>query len=360
MHSYKTLRDQHGGIRPAARALGIPESTFRDRLKAESEIDPAIQNSMDVANTNMIPSMVWIKNKTHSIQLKPQVVREADFLDRLQAAFENLPVAREVPAPLPAPNGANLLTIYPIFDAHFGMLADTLETGGAAYDLDRAATDIRNAFNSVMGLSPDSDEAIILMGGDTLHADDTRNQTPANKHHLDVAARHYRVLAATVDLMGEMVEKVLRKHQRVTVRVLEGNHDPHAHIALHMGLKGYFRENPRVTVEDIARDLFMFRWGKVTIFSQHGHKAPDGRMALYLSDICPWWSETPFRHIFTGHVHHDQVKNLGPILWESLPAFCPPDAYASSHSYGGRRGFHSCTFHKDRGLILRAIDPILR
>lgn len=66
------------------------------------------------------------------------------------------------------------------------------------------------------------------------------------------------------------------------------------------------------------------------------------------------------RHLFTGHVHHDQAKDVGPLRFESLRAFCPPDAYAASMGYGGRRALQAVTFHKQNGLVLRALDPIER
>ena len=62
--------------------------------------------------------------------------------------------------------------------------------------------------------------------------------------------------------------------------------------------------------------------------------------------------------MLTGHVHHDQAKDIGPLRWESLRAFAPPDAYAASMGYGARRALQSITFDAEDGMVLRAIDPI--
>ena len=104
----------------------------------------------------------------------------------------------------------------------------------------------------------------------------------------------------------------------------------------------------------------MLQWGRCAIFAHHGDLGKPQQMALYLSDICPFWSATRHRHYLTGHTHHDHAKDLGPLRWESLRAFCPPDAYAASMGYGGRRALQSLTFHKQDGLVLRALDPIER
>jgi hypothetical protein len=83
-------------------------------------------------------------------------------------------------------------------------------------------------------------------------------------------------------------------------------------------------------------------------------------MTLYLSDVCPFWSDTRHRFCFTGHVHHDHSKDIGPLKWESLRAFTAPDAYASGMGYASRRALQAITFHKRDGVVLRAIDPIER
>jgi hypothetical protein len=131
-------------------------------------------------------------------------------------------------------------------------------------------------------------------------------------------------------------------------------------MVLTFALGERYREDHRVTVDKSPRDLFMLQWGRCAIFAHHGDLGKPQQMALYLSDICPFWSATRHRHYLTGHTHHDHAKDLGPLRWESLRAFCPPDAYASSMGYGGRRALQSLTFHKQDGLVLRALDPIER
>ena len=354
----KTLLEEHAGNKTAAaRAAGVHPRTLGRWL----EQDPAIVESMKVANTNLVPSMVWIKNKTHSIQLKPTLPSEntvVDLIDRLKDAFANVNATPTVLAPERTLD--DLLTVYPVMDMHLGMRAWGPETGDQDYDLDLATQDVRSAFSKVFNLTPDSREAILILGGDTLHADDNRAETPASKHKLDVDGRHYRVLENSIALMGEVVESLLGKHDKVRVRVLRGNHDEHSHLVLSFALAERYRNEPRLVIERDPRDLFMYQWGGCAIFAHHGDKAKPGQLALYLSDVCPFWSETRHRHVLTGHVHHDQSKDLGPVRWESLRAFCPPDAYAASMGYGGRRALQALTFHKQDGLVLRAMDPINR
>ena len=60
------------------------------------------------------------------------------------------------------------------------------ETGGASYDLKLACQDIRQAFAKVIAITPDSAEAVLILGGDTLMLTMTTRKPRSQKHKLDV------------------------------------------------------------------------------------------------------------------------------------------------------------------------------
>lgn len=362
-----------GNITSAARELGIHRRDFLrllDRAGYNAEgrrqlcLDPAIADSMKAAGTNMVPSLAWVKVQPteeqpgYSVMLRPEGEDPEAVAERIRAALEGLVPSEPVVAPESVM--ADLCAVYPLMDAHVGMMAWGRETGAQDYDLDHAAQDMRHAFAKVLAMTPAAEQAILLIGGDYFHSDDTRAETPANRHRLDVDGRFWKVLDVGIGIIAETVARLLAKHAKLHVRVLRGNHDPHSSMTLNFALAERYRNEPRITVEKEPRDLFMMQWGKCAIFAHHGDKGKPQQMALYLSDVCPFWSQTRHRHYLTGHVHHDQAKDLGPLRFESLRAFCPPDAYAAGMGYGARRALQSITFHKQDGLVLRALDPIDR
>lgn len=362
-----------GTVAGAARELGMTARGLQrllDRagvtadVRKEHKIDPAIRDSMNAIGTNMVPSLTWVKvpakddEPGYSVMLRPDGEAPEAVAERIRAALDGLVPSEPVVAPESVME--DLCAVYPLMDAHVGMLAWGRETGAQDYDLDHAAKDMRHAFAKVLAMTPAAQQAILLIGGDYFHSDDTRAETPANRHKLDVDGRFYKVLDVGIGIIAETVHRLLQKHTSLLVRVLRGNHDPHSSLTLNFALAERYRNDPRVTVEKEPRDLFMFQWGNCAIFAHHGDKGKPQQMALYLSDICPFWSSTRHRHYLTGHVHHDQAKDLGPLRHESLRAFCPPDAYAAGMGYGARRALQSITFHKQDGLVLRALDPIDR
>ncbi len=359
---------QGQSVADAARELDIAPNTLvtwwrsRNKRKNAREIDPAIDTAMEQVGTGMVPQLAWLKTKNEdglsvSVLLKPEKA-EDDPLERIRAALEGLTPAQPV---IPPENVmGDLCAVYPLMDAHIGMQAWGKETGADDYDLDLAAKDMRHAFAKVLALTPAAAKAVLLIGGDYFHSDDTRAETPQSKHKLDMDGRFHKVLDVGIAIIAETVERLLSKHESVVVRVLRGNHDPHSHLVLTFALGERYRLESRVEVDKSPRDLFMMQWGRCAIFAHHGDKGKPQQMALYLSDVCPFWSETRHRHYLVGHVHHDHAKDLGPLRYESLRAFCPPDAYAASMGYGGRRALQSMTFDRKDGLVLRAMDPIER
>ena len=265
-----------------------------------------------------------------------------------------------VPVTQPDKFAEDLCNVFPLFDVHWGMHAWGKETRSQDYDLKNAAIDMKSAFEAVLQLSPKAKRAILVIGGDFFHADDNNAETPKSRHKLDVDGRFYKVVEEAIEVLAYVMDRLLAHHEEVIVCAIRGNHDEHSHMLLSVGLGQRYRQEPRVEVRKSRDGLFMEQWGRAAIFVHHGDKAPPERQALYLSDVCPFWSATRHRHYYTGHVHKDQARDIGPLRWESLRAFCPPDAYAAGMGYAGRRALRADTFHKINGRVLTAMDPIER
>ena len=343
-----------------AKALGISESGVKRRLeraRAWLNADPAAKQAATVAGSEMIPHSFWVKSDTHSIYYKtPQDDSAApDLLATIADAFKDIPAYRPNPV---AHVGNGLMTVYPVMDAHFGMFAWGKETGGPDYDLDHAERDLASAFDAIWSVSPRADTAVLILGGDTLHADDNRAETPQSKHKLDTDGRHFKSVEVALRAVCRIIDGLAERHSRVIVRILRGNHDPHSHIILTFALNERYRLADMVEIDMSPRDLFTIRHGKSLIAAHHGDRSPPQRLAMSIADECPFWSETRDRHILTGHIHHDSVKDFPGVKWWSLRAFCPADEYGSM--FGPRRALQSMTFHDKKGLVLQAIEPILR
>jgi hypothetical protein len=184
-------RETGKSVRLGAELLGLNCNTFASRLKMAkargmhlSPVDPAIAESMAAVGTKLVSVLAWAKTKTEegtsfSVLLKPEQPGAESLLDEIRAAFEGMEPAPPV-AP-PSHHDADLLTVYPLADVHFGLMAWGRETG-EAWDTNAASDRVREWIGRAVDASPASALAVILDCGDLTHADDQKNQTPTSKH----------------------------------------------------------------------------------------------------------------------------------------------------------------------------------
>lgn len=277
------------------------------------------------------------------------------LIDRVADAFRDIPAYETKPSEFTF-NG--LLTVYPLYDIHAGMMAWGKETGGQDYDLDLFKSDLIRSIETVSRRSPDSTNALVIFGGDTIHVDDYSNETPASRHKQDADGRFEKLTDVAIEAITHAVEALLERHAKVSVVVLRGNHDESSHIILKAALKQRYRNTDRVEFVPCYRDVFWLKHGKTLIFAHHGDKMPPQRLAMIVADQCPHWSETRYRVALTGHLHSLKVQDFPGVTHYTLRAFAPADAYGSS--FGGVRGITAMTFSEETGLTVSAHDPIER
>jgi hypothetical protein len=353
----KALDLQSQGLTRAqiAREMGKSERAVKSLLERGRKwlsADPAAQHAATVSGSNAIPHSFWVKTDTHSVYYQtPKDDAATDIAQVLQDALSNVPKFEPIPV---ARSNDGRLTVYPLVDAHFGMRAWGRETGGPDYDLDLAECDIKLAFSRLWADMPVTDDALLILGGDTLHADDNEGHTQSRSHVVDTDGRLYKVTETAIRSICWIIDGLAQRHSKVTVRVLRGNHDPHSYLALHFALVARYGN----MIAPAQRDLYWYRHGASLIAAHHGDKGTAQRLCMVLADSCPEWSGTRDRHVLTGHIHHDSIKDFPGVKWWSLRAFCPPDEYGSS--FGGKRALQALVFCAKDGLKFQGIEGVSR
>lgn len=346
--------ERHGRVaKYAADELGVAVSTFKHRLNIAKINDPAITEAKAAVGTSLTPVLAWAKTKSedgtsYSVLLKPT---QEDIVERLHDAFDEIRPAD----PLPSVKycDEDLLTIYPIADAHVGMMAWGRETG-ADYDTKLACARIREWMARVVAASPPSKQAVVVDVGDLTHANDDTNATPRSKHVLDVDTRFFKTVESVIAALTSAIGSALEKHEAVKVVILPGNHDPYAYLAVLFALDAHYRNEPRVDVIKQPGEFWVHQFGLNMIGFHHGDKAKAERLVLWLADEFPeMWGATRYRKMFTGHLHHHKSADIGGCEWEQLRALTEKDAYARSHAYSARAQLQGITIHKDRGEVSR-------
>lgn len=362
----EALRMRESGLSRSAIAakMGKTERQVKsllERARRWQEAPSALRDGAAAIGADTEADIVWTKtdkngNVTYSVQhRKKREESTGNLLERVAEAFENIPAYEPKPVEF---NDNGLLTVYPLYDMHVGMMAWGKETGGQDYDLALFKSDLLRAIETVAARSPQSAEALVIFGGDTLHVDDYSNETPGSHHKMDADGRFEKITDVAIEAICHSVESLLNRHARVRVVVLRGNHDESSHIILKAALKQRYRMDGRVIFEPSIRDIYWIKHGKTLIFAHHGDKMKPERLAMIVADQCPHWSGTRYRIALTGHLHHMKVQDFPGVTHYTLRAFAPADAYGAS--FGGVRGISAMTFSEETGLTVTAYDPIER
>lgn len=287
----------------------------------------------------------WIK--TNKLQKTPEQLAK-DF----EAAFANFtPLAPTIAPPKTFLKDELALLKFP--DLHIGLHAWGKESG-QNWDLKIARKAYSTTFAAIARKTPETETAVILGGGDQMHADNSFNRTLSSGHALDVDGRYDLVLETTCHLFAEFVLTALKRHKRVIVRVLKGNHDEHSSVALAYFLSAWFRNEPRVTI-DVDPNLFWcMQFGQVMLFAAHGHTIkPQNVPGVMAGNYPKIWGDTKYRYGHCFHIHHKTKlrDEGGGATVETHPSPSARDVYNWGSGYVAGQSLIATIYNKKYGRI---------
>jgi hypothetical protein len=290
----------------------------------------------------------WVKSsqdKQHEIQMMQAVV------DALNSSIEKAEASE-----MPSIDFDETLALYPVFDLHIGAMAHKHECG-ANYNTAMAEEVMNGYFDYAVNKAPNSEEAVLLIGGDLLHSDGLDSVTPASGHSLDQDSRFAKLVYVAMRSIRRAINKMLSKHKKVSVCIIEGNHDESSMIWLRAAMAAFYEDDKRVFVETSPRIMHHIQYGATFLAFTHGHtmRKASTRLEAAASD----WREDfgKSKHVYThsGHWHSQTVTegNLG--IDEIHGQLGSPDAYSARGGWRSRRQAAVIIYSKEFGEVGRFI-----
>lgn len=356
--------EKHGSNRKAAKALNIASSTV-DRAVESVKRKAAMQGVAPEADmTHEVPDPLVLKGTSTlygpdgaiklqwvKTQLDRGMAREAieQFVAWLVQDAKGLsPIVKP-----PKFSDEDLLCVYPMGDPHFGMYAWAQETGDD-FDIEIAERLTIGAIDRLVASAPPAHTCIIPELGDFFHADNKESKTPQSGHALDTDTRWAKVMQVGLRAMIHVIKRCLEKHQQVIVRIVAGNHDPHSSFALALALDAYFHNETRVKVDLHAAPFWYYRFGKCLIGVTHGDTIKPLQLpGIMAYDKAEDWGKTEHRYWYTGHVHHEAVKEYPGCIHETFRTLAARDAWHSGKGYRAGRDMRCLVLHREYGEIER-------
>jgi hypothetical protein len=242
-----------------------------------------------------------------------------------------------------------LLGLLPYGDPHLGLYSWHKETG-SDFDCDIAERNLVGVTQELVRKMPVCDTAILLNLGDFFHSDSNANQTLRSHHALDVDSRWARVMQIGIQAMRSCIDAALKKHGKVIVVNMVGNHDDHSSVMLAKVLEAFYWKEKRVTVWENNSKFWYYRHGKVLLGSTHGDTLKPTNMAgIMAHDAAKDWGLSIHRHVHTGHVHQKQIWELHGCTVESHRTLAARDSWAHAAGYRSARDMQAIIYHAELG-----------
>ena len=295
--------------------------------------------------------MTWVKTKQD----------HQAAMDALRDAVEEIvEPARGTIGPVPAPEFVSCehLAVYPLGDAHVGMLAWAAEAG-ESWDLDIAERVICQTIDKVIALAPPAEQALLINLGDFYHVDNFSSKTPAHGNVLDADGRFPKIVRAGLRIKRYIIGRLLERHAHLRVWTLAGNHDESTSVMLALMLQAIYEREPRLDVSTNPARMQVLEFGENLISGMHGHTASEQQAAMYLAAAHrEAWGRTSRRVIYRGHVHHDsKTKDHPGVEVETIRIIPPADAWHAGKMYYAARDQKCDVYHKRDGRVLRIAQP---
>lgn len=356
---------KHRTQRAAAKALGISYQAVQN-VAAVVRSKAALRGHAPEADmTHAAPAPFHVKGvssyygpegELRGQWVKTQVDEGAQveaLIRAVKEACEDVPAVQ--PVPPPAYSSDDVLCVYPFGDPHVGMYAWAEETG-ASYDLGIAEATLFGAVDHLVSLAPAGTDALLLNLGDFFHSDHQGNTTRKSGHQLDVDSRWSKVLAVGIRIMHRAIDRALERHRRVQVRNEIGNHDDHTSIVLALALEQRYRDEPRVTIDTSPAKFFYREFGECLLGSTHLDTVkPPQLPGIMAVDQREAWGRTRHRQWYTGHEHHQRVKDYPGCTVETFRTTAAADAWHAGQGYRSERDMRLDIWHRKHGMINRHI-----
>jgi hypothetical protein len=361
---YVKAIEEHGSMRAAAKALGVTKNAVGDsmaslkRAAALRGYSPAHSMTRTVPDGFIVGHISTNYKEDGSVGQQwvianPDKERQAEIMREAFAAMaEELPRLPRQKYTGPVGND-DLLNCFVITDFHMGALSWAPETG-ASWDIDIAEQTLVAWFERAIAQSPNAKTAILAQISDLLHWDGFDAVTPASKHLLDADTRFPKLVRIAIRVLRRVIDMLLAKHEYLHIIMADANHDPVSQVWLREWIAVLYENNPRVTVDTSPSPYNAYEFGKVAIFTHHGHKRKIANVSeVFAAQFREMFGRTKYAYAHTGHLHHVDVKENNLMIVEQHRTLAAPDAYAARGGWITGRDAKVITYHRDYGEVGR-------
>jgi predicted phosphodiesterase len=282
--------------------------------------------------------------------LNPLMAHIAENAPTFKAPMLNIKAAKE-----------KFAVVLPAFDLHYGKAGWRAETGESysrkeARELLLHHSNEHAKFFSSFGRP---DRIIVPSASDYLHIDSQHGSTTAGTPQ-DTDGSYAQILIEGCELAVEHAE-MLAQIAPVEWIAARGNHDEDSALSVMLYVQAWFRNNKNVHV-DVSPDMQRCtQYGNSALAFFHGHGIRVPNLAAVMEQkFRSIWRKTDKHYVFSGHLHHEVVREINGIKHYQVSSLSGHDRYHAKYGYvTSDRAMQSYVVSRDRGIIAEFISPVL-
>ena len=245
-------------------------------------------------------------------------------------------------------------------DFHWGKFGWEDETGDT-YNFEQARNRLMEKTQELISRLPYRPEKIICAtGSDWFHVDNdmgaTTRGTPMGTSSCGSPAQ---ILISGCELAKEHID-LLRQVAPVDVVFMAGNHDRYSALTLGLYLRASYDNDDECTVHLTPHTRHYESYGNTYIGFTHGDTVKQHKLPTVMAqEQYKEWGEHKHKVWFSGHYHHQSVKEDGGAICIILPSLAANDRWHSRMGYMSQAGLAGHIIDYEQGLIGSMFCPVL-
>lgn len=372
--AYSNMVGSGATINEISRDFQFPRAWFQEYRRIHGwthDMDPFTDEEVeDFEVDDLVDELVLRQrrslHKTYEKRKWKEIQKDAEnwrnFEDTVLEQFKHLKIQKASKVPkLKLKNGKEpyALVVSPT-DFHWGKFGWEDETG-ETYNFEEAEKRLMSKTEELLSRLPYAPEKIILAtGSDWFHIDNdaggTTRGTPMGTSSCSSPAE---ILITGCELAKRHVD-LLRQIAPVDVVFMAGNHDRFSALTLALYLRASYDGVDDCEVHLTPKTRHYYCYGNTLIGFTHGdtvkqHKLPQ----LMAQEEYKNWGLHDHKVWFSGHYHHQSVKEDGGATCIILPSLAGNDRWHSRMGYKSQAGLSGHFIDKDKGLIGSMFCPVL-
>ena len=336
---------------------------FTDEHVAEHEVEDLVEDL--VLRKRRVLHRAYEKKKWDEIQKDAEKWRnfEDSFLEhfsRIELNTEPMVVNNDMVS-LPDSPVPYALVISPT-DFHWGKYGWVDEVG-EKYDFEEAKKRLIDSTTDLMGRAVSSsgrmEKIILATGSDWFHVDNDGGTTTKGTSQ-DMAGTPAQILMSGCELARFHID-LLAQFAPIEVVFMAGNHDRYSTIALAMYLDAVYEDNEHVSIKRTSASREYVSYGNTFMGFSHGDTVKQAKLPTVMADE-RWqeWGAHRFKMCFSGHLHHQAMKEVNGAMCILLPSLAGHDRYHARHGYNSLPGMSAFIIDIERGMIGSLFSPVIR